>query len=121
MRSWRRLIRFLDQQGQQLHGIEAGRGRRQALRAEDAQELRGAADLEVNLSGQKHNITGLFGIDEKKLNELPDDKFLDLRKSGALSLAYMQLLSVGQVQRLVVRHNIRDAKARGETIRAIAD
>jgi len=86
-----------------------------------AADLIRAADLEVNLSGQKHNITGLFGIDEKKLNELPDDKFLDLRKSGALSLAYMQLLSVGQVQRLVVRHNIRDAKARGETIRAIAD
>ena len=80
-----------------------------------------ASDMEVVLAGQKHNITGLFGIDEKKLNELPDDKFLELRKSGALSLAYMQLLSMGQVQRLVVRHNIRDAKDRGETVKAIAD
>lgn len=86
-----------------------------------AAELIRSTDLEVNLNGQKHNITGLFGIDEKKLSELPDDKFLELRKSGALSLAYMQLLSVGQVQRLVVRHNIRDARARGETIRAVAD
>lgn len=79
------------------------------------------SDMEVSLSGQKHNITGLFGIDEKKMSELPDDKFLELRKSGALSLAYMQLMSVGQVQRLAVRHNIRDARARGETTRAIAD
>jgi hypothetical protein len=79
------------------------------------------SDLEVNLTGQKHNITGLLGIDEKKLNELSDEKFLELRKSGALSLAYMQLLSVGQVQRLVVRHNLRDAKNRGETTRIIAD
>ena len=79
------------------------------------------SDLEVNLTGQKHNITGLFGVDEKKLNELPDDKFLELRKSGALSIAYMQLLSIGQVQRLVVRHNLRDAKDRGETTRIIAD
>lgn len=86
-----------------------------------AADLIRPSDLEVNLGGGKHNITGLFGIDEKKLTELPDDKFLELRKSGALSLAYMQLLSVGQVQRLVVRHNIRDAKARGETTRAIAD
>lgn len=86
-----------------------------------AADLISPSDLEVNLNGKKHNITGLFGIDEKKLTELPDDKFLELRKSGALSLAYMQLLSIGQVQRLVVRHNIRDAKARGETSRAIAD
>jgi hypothetical protein len=86
-----------------------------------AADLIRPSDLEVNLGGQKHNITGLFGVDEKKLAELPDDKFLELRKSGALSLAYMQLLSVGQVQRLVVRHNIRDARARGETTRAIAD
>jgi hypothetical protein len=86
-----------------------------------AADLIRPSDLEVNLSGQKHNITGLFGIDEKKLNELPDDKFLELRKSGALSVAYMQLLSIGQVQRLVVRHNLRDAKTRGETTRIIAD
>jgi len=86
-----------------------------------AADLIRASDLEVVLAGQKHNVTGLFGIDEKKLNELPDDKFLELRKTGALSLAYMQLLSMGQVQRLVVRHNIRDAKARGENVKAIAD
>jgi len=79
------------------------------------------SDLEVTLAGQKRNVTGLFGIDEKKLQELPDDKFLELRRSGALSLAYIQMLSVGQTQRLVVRHELRSARERGETNKIIRD
>jgi len=79
------------------------------------------SDLEVMLAGQKHNVSGLYGIDEKKLNDLPDDKFLELRRSGALSIAYIQMLSMGQVQRLVVRHDIRTARERGDTVKAIAD
>jgi len=79
------------------------------------------SDLQVQLTGQKHNITGLFGIDEKKLAELPDDQFLKLRHSGALSLAHIQLQSVGQVQRLVLRHNVREAVKRGEKPQALLD
>jgi len=79
------------------------------------------SDLQVQLTGQKHNITGLFGIDEKKLSELPDDQFLKLRHSGALSLAHIQLQSVGQVQRLVLRHNVREAVKRGEKPQALLD
>jgi hypothetical protein len=79
------------------------------------------SDLQVQLVGQKHNITGLFGIDEKKLQELPDDAFLKLRHSGALSLAHIQLQSVGQVQRLVMRHNVREAIKRGEKPVSILD
>ena len=79
------------------------------------------SDLQVQLTGQKHNVTGLFGIDEKKLAELPDDQFLKLRHSGALSMAYIQLQSVGQTQRLVLRHNIREAIKRGEKPKALLD
>jgi hypothetical protein len=79
------------------------------------------SDLQVQLTGQKHNITGLFGIDEKKLQELSDEDFLKLRKSGALSLAFIQLQSVGQIQRLVLRHNVRDAVKRGEKPKALLD
>ena len=80
-----------------------------------------STDLQVQLSAQKHNVTGLFGIDEKKLQELSDEEFLKLRKSGALSIAFIQLQSVGQTQRLVLRHNVRDAVKRGEKPKAILD
>ena len=43
-------------------------------------------------------ITGLYRIDEVALNALADDVFLKLRKtSGALPIAYAQLLSTGQL------------------------
>jgi len=43
-------------------------------------------------------ITGLYRIDEVALNGLTDDVFLKLRKaSGALAIAYAQMLSMGQL------------------------
>jgi hypothetical protein len=43
-------------------------------------------------------ITGLYRIDEVALNALADDAFLKLHKtSGALPIAYAQLLSTGQL------------------------
>ena len=80
-----------------------------------------ASDVSVQLQGQPHNVSGLFGIDEKKLQELPDDQFLKLRHSGALSLAHIQLQSVGQIQRLILRHNVREAVKRGEKPKALLD
>ncbi|MEO1014749.1 MAG: SapC family protein [Pseudomonadota bacterium] len=43
------------------------------------------------------------GVDEKKLNELDDEKFMELRKSGALPLVYAQLLSMGNWRRIFSR------------------
>lgn len=42
----------------------------------------------------RHVIEGFNTVDEAKLRELPDDKFLELRKSGALNLVYCQLWSM---------------------------
>jgi hypothetical protein len=53
--------------------------------------------LTVAVDGQSHAVNGLHRIDEAKLNALDDEAFLKLRKSGALPLAYLQLLSMGQV------------------------
>jgi len=39
-------------------------------------------------------VEGLFRIDEAALNQLPADAFMELRDSGALVLAYCQLLSM---------------------------
>jgi hypothetical protein len=42
-------------------------------------------------------MTGLHHIDAAALNALADDAFLKLRKSSALSVAYAQMLSAGQL------------------------
>jgi hypothetical protein len=53
--------------------------------------------LTVSIDNQQRPIDGLHRIDEAKLNALDDESFLKLRKSGALPLAYMQLLSMGRL------------------------
>lgn len=50
------------------------------------------------------------GIEEKRLNELDDDKFLALRKANILPILYAQLMSMGNwrslMERRARRHNI---------------
>jgi hypothetical protein len=46
------------------------------------------------------NLTGINVINETKLSALPDEKFLEIRRTGALSLAYTHFLSMGQIARL---------------------
>lgn len=46
------------------------------------------------------NLTGLRVVNESKLNALPDDRFLELRRNGSLALAYAHLISLGQFGRL---------------------
>ncbi len=52
-------------------------------------------------SGQKRNVTGLTIISEQRLNELSDEKTLEMKKAGYLGAAYAMLLSLGQLNRLV--------------------
>lgn len=59
-----------------------------------------AKTLTVHVNEQKREINGLYLIDEKKLNELTDEQYLDLRKKGYLAPIYAQMISVQQVQRL---------------------
>jgi hypothetical protein len=56
--------------------------------------------------GQRR-IEGLFQIDEAALNALDDQQFLSLRRSGALLLAYCQLLSTHNLNILVQLANHR--------------
>lgn len=53
-----------------------------------------SADVSMDGGKKKAKITGFSIVDEKKLSELPDDKFLELRKSGALNLIYSHLWSM---------------------------
>jgi hypothetical protein len=51
--------------------------------------------------GKAHDVNGFFGIDEAKLGALPDDAFLELRKSGALTAIYCHLCSAHSWQSLI--------------------
>jgi hypothetical protein len=57
--------------------------------------------LKIKDETQEKPVTGLFRIDETKLNALEDDQFLKIRKAGALPIAYAQLMSMGNMQILV--------------------
>ncbi len=54
--------------------------------------------IKLKAEQSERSITGLYCIDEVALNALADDVFLKLRKtSGALPIAYAQMLSMGQL------------------------
>jgi len=57
-------------------------------------------NLTVEVGDQKINLNGLYLVDEQKLNELDDEKFLDLRKRGVLAVIYAHLNSISQIRRL---------------------
>lgn len=57
-------------------------------------------ELSVSDQGRSRRVEGLFRIDEERLHALPDPAFLELRKSGVLTLVYAQLLSMGRIVQL---------------------
>ncbi len=62
-------------------------------------EARLIVPWELNLKqGEKIvPVTGLYRVDEAALTKLEDDAFLSLRRSGALPVAYAQLLAMNQL------------------------
>jgi len=56
--------------------------------------------LQHRQDSPRYNIDGVYTIDEKKLNELPDEDFLDLRKQGLIPLIYAHLSSLQQLRRI---------------------
>lgn len=62
------------------------------------------ADINT-VSGKRISFSGFRIIDEKKLNELSDDVFMDWRKKGWLPFIYAHLFSGSQWQRLTALLN----------------
>jgi hypothetical protein len=54
--------------------------------------------LKIKHGDQEKPVNGLYQIDEAKLNSLEDERFLKIRKAGALPIAYAQLPSMGNIQ-----------------------
>ena len=61
--------------------------------------------LNLNLGGEeKLALNGLYVIDEKKLENLPDAEFNELRSKGLLPIIYAHLSSMHQIARLAKMH-----------------
>lgn len=56
--------------------------------------------LTITFEGRPREITGIYIVDEKKLNSLADEQLLDLHKRGMIPAIYAHLMSLQQVQRL---------------------
>ncbi|MDP5207181.1 SapC family protein, partial [Alishewanella sp. SMS9] len=65
----------------------------------------------VTINEEKRNINGINMIDDKALNELSDETFLELRKLGYLTAIYAHLMSLQHTQKLVQKLAARDAAA----------
>jgi len=69
----------------------------------EEQELLTPLNMQIKGKGEEKaiNIAGCYGVDERKLNELSDEKFVQMRKNGILPLIYAHLISLAQIERLV--------------------
>lgn len=76
--------------------------------------------IQLEIDGHVHALAGLHRVDEVALNALPDDAFLALRRSGAIPLAYAQLLSMQHVATLqtLAQAKAAAAKASQQLVRA---
>lgn len=66
-------------------------------------ELLHQQNIGVKVKDKEYNLTGLFLVDEKKLNALSDEDFLALRKKGFLGPIFAHLGSMHQVNNLIQR------------------
>jgi len=75
-----------------------------------ANDLLQELELHIDFStGENKKLVGLFGIDEKKLQELSDDKILDFHKRGLFVPIHAMLGSVSQINRLAQLRNLADS------------
>ena len=62
--------------------------------------------LKDSKTGENHDISGFYIVDKKKLIDLPDDKLLELRKSGALEVIHNHIMSLESLDKLLRLKNI---------------
>jgi len=75
-------------------------------------------ELHINLaSGETKKLVGLYGIDEKKVQALSDDKVLDFHKRGLFIPIHAMLGSAGQINRLAQLRNLSESTAKVNAIR----
>ncbi|BFM12613.1 SapC family protein [Simiduia litorea] len=59
----------------------------------------------TDAENKAYKLAGLYGIDERKLSQLPSEQLMALQQAGDLSLIYTLLASHGHIYALVQRKN----------------
>ncbi|WP_237054962.1 SapC family protein [Microbulbifer sediminum] len=83
-----------------IHYLESDQITRAFVQVLVDKELLTQQSVSVNAGEEKINLSGLYIVDEKKLNELGDEDFADFRKRGFLPALYAQLGSLHQLSKL---------------------
>jgi hypothetical protein len=66
-----------------------------------SKELLAPQTLNLKFEGQEeYSLSGLYVIDEQKLNDLSENDFVELRKTGALPAIYASLMSMQRISHL---------------------
>jgi hypothetical protein len=73
--------------------------------------------LQVQVGDKKAGISDLYRVNESALSGLDDEAFLKLRKTGALRLAYAQIMSMQQIVRFDQLMRLRQQLAQQPKIR----
>jgi len=68
-------------------------------------------NMRVRQGEQARNITGCYVVNEERLNNLSNDRFLELREKRYLPAVYAHLVSLAQIERLMQLKEERGAKA----------
>jgi hypothetical protein len=69
-------------------------------------------NMRVRDNDQVKNITGCYVINEERLNNLSDELFKDMREKRYLPAVYAQLISLAQIDRLVMLKDELSAASR---------
>jgi hypothetical protein len=67
--------------------------------------------MRVRDTDRVKNITGCYVINEERLNNLSDERHLELRTKRYLPAVYAQLISLAQIERLVTLRSGGEAPA----------
>lgn len=77
-------------------------------------ELLETKQLDLNLpDGQKQTVATFLGLNEAALAALPDERIVELQRSGALGLLYAHIVSIGNLNKLAEWHAQRTGAAPG--------
>lgn len=82
----------------------------QAVLALAAAELIQPWPINIKQGEREVPVSGLFRIDEARLQGLRDEQWLDLRRAGALPLLYGQLFSQNQLPNLALAREARERR-----------
>ncbi len=80
---------------------------RKACMALEAYKVLVPWEITLQMDAGARKVDGLYRIDEAALGQLPGEAFLELRRAGALAVAYAQLMSMAQLPALGQRASAR--------------